>query len=93
MQKRDESLQDLANRIASLPQNHDELEILIADMIKRHIHQEKYHVYHGLHGFFKGFGDAKPIEHMRLKMEGHKALKDKWEYGTENSVIHAGGWK
>jgi hypothetical protein len=80
-----EHIGDLAKKIASLPQNHDELEIVIADLIKRHIHQEKAGVYNNLKHLVEHLDCHKTTEFLEIKEETHKKLEKEWEYGSDHS--------
>ena len=85
------NIYDLAEHICSLPSNHDELEILVADLIKGFIHAEKHSVYCRLLEYAKF--EESPDEHTKWlintclepKVETHAELAEKWKYGTKYS--------
>jgi hypothetical protein len=82
-----ESYYDLARDIAKLPQNHDELHVLIADRIKRYVHQEKLSVYDRINTYFgDSTKDPQMSEFLLSKIETHSKLAKEWKYGTEYSV-------
>jgi hypothetical protein len=85
------TIYDLAEYICSLPSNHDELEILVADLIKAFIHGEKLSVYSRLLEYAKF--EENPDKHtqwlidtcLKPKVETHAELLEKWRYGTKYS--------
>ena len=93
-----ESLTSLARDISRFPSNHDELEILIEDRIKRYIHQEKSFWYKmalkDLHDLSHLVSDETKNDIFKerihilfgLKGESHRELSEIWEYGTNYSV-------
>ena len=85
-----EQIYDLAKDIASFPGCHDELEILIADRIKRFVHQEKASVYERVLEYAKFDDSSGHIKWLisnclEPKVETHNELAQKWEYGTKYS--------
>lgn len=92
-----QTLASLARDIANIPQNHDELEIVIADKIKRFIHQEKSSVYQRILEYASFEEEEERSMHLnslingflKPKIETHTELADKWEYGTEYSCREA----
>ena len=84
------SYEDLAKAIASIPDNHDDKEEVIADMIKKHIHAEKYLLWKNL-SRWKGAGiDWIWSRIVEPKLETHKQLSEKWCYGTYYSIRRYG---
>ena len=89
-EKRYNNYTDLAKAINSIPDNHDDREEVIKDMIKQYEHAIKYDVYRnltkwkgaGLDWIFSGI--------IEPKLETHKTLKDKWCYGTYYSIRRYG---
>ena len=87
-----DNIYNLARNIANLPQNHDELEVVIADEIKRFVHAEKLSVYHRIlmYADAEKFPKEKHLQWLaksclQPKVETHQELASKWKYGTEFS--------
>jgi hypothetical protein len=81
-----ETVYSLAKDIANLPVNHDELEVLIADKIKRFVHQEKLSVYERILAYFGLERKTQLTEFLEAKIKTHNELATKWKYGTDHSV-------
>lgn len=77
---------ELARAIAAIPTNHDEYELLIADMIKKFVHQEKYMVYDFALRLLEYGNLETPKEYLTVKKETHRTLMNKWCYGTYYSI-------
>jgi hypothetical protein len=80
-----EHISDLVEKIIAIPPSHDEREIVIADLVKRHIHQEKSGVYNNLKHLTKHLDCHKTTEYLEMKEKTHQKLEREWEYGTKYS--------
>lgn len=81
---------DLAKAINGIPENHDDREMVIADMIKKYVHGEKYRLYRNLTRW-KGAGlDWIFKRIIEPKMESHKEFFEKWCYNTPYSISNYG---
>lgn len=76
---------ELARTIAALPLDDDMREEKIADLIKRHVHEEKHMVYFRIYRGFtfpgsKGLAlESRPVmEMLPLKIQTHERLADEW---------------
>lgn len=78
---------ELAKIIAKIPTNHDQYEYVIADTIKRYIHQEKYELYKNLAHWKDAGLDWIFSRIVEPKIDTHKQLSEKWQYGTEYSLL------
>ena len=84
------TIRDLAKALDQLPQNHDDREEVIADMIKKFVHQEKYMIYSNL-THWKDAGLEWIFSRIIIpKIETHKELSEKWAYNTPYSYRNYG---
>ena len=89
---RHERVYDLAKDIAAMPKDTKDLEIVIADRIKRYVHQEKLSVYSRYKLYVKDLCSF-PKEKMQEKIDMifdtkiavHDQLSNEWEYGGKFS--------
>ena len=91
-----EHISDLAKDIAAMDKDTDDLEVKIADRIKRHIHQEKSSVYSRYKMYVKDLRFLVRDDRMDVfdnqvetlfdaKIETHNYLAENWKYGTKFS--------
>ena len=87
-----DNIYNLAKRIASIPQNHDEYEVVIADEIKRYVHGEKLSVvlWNACYAEPHKYPEEKHLQWfadtcLKLKVETHEKLYSSWRYGSPHT--------